>query len=538
MENTQHDSGEVQKPMGRKKFLTMAAAAGGAAAYFGSASKAEAATYTGPNTFTGVSTFTGQVVFAASSGAPGGPWLDATAYGASPSNTPTANTTALNNWLAACKAQQLPGFLPGGTYQINGTLTVPGWSGWQLKGVGAGPTSGFQSSNISWAGASGGTMFEINSWWFGSMEGIILDGKNLAAIGLDYNATSGISATAYNTITKCSFQNCTSKGVRIGYNHVQADETEWYSCYFANNPVGVSIEDANAVEHTFFGCAFNDCSTAAISAVEAGNGGHFNLFGCRFGLNGIDIKPYPARQCIISGCNSEGSAMFLYAGSSGNQGSPCSVISCNVNGLSSNPAVVITWARSDPLNLIGFSANNSAVTPTIVIDQYYRTTVTAIGCSFPNGNPWVTSAHNNQYGGFVTTMGCNYSSSSATQVGGGNGELPIGSQTAPLILTTSVITTANSWSAGLAWVAIAPTTLAAGVNTFYLLSQQCVGTCGVEIVRILLPGAITAPFMITGLDNNASTPGSAKISIVMAAAVTLTTDLIFAVRFVNEPVSY
>ncbi len=64
--------------------------------------------------------------------------------------------------------------------------------------------------------------------------------------------------------------------MRIGYNHFQTDGTEWYSCTFSVSPVGVSIEDANAVEHTFY----SGCTTAGISAVEEGDGGHFNLFAC------------------------------------------------------------------------------------------------------------------------------------------------------------------------------------------------------------------------------------------------------------------
>ena len=489
-------------------------------------------------------------------------WLNAKDFGAKGDNI-ADDTAALQAWLDACKASKLPGYLPVGSYKVTNTLKFTEVIGWRLSGAtGYGPNPGYTNSFITWGGAAGGTVFLLQGARNGVWEDIGIEGSNgtnSAGIGLDYDALPGHNVSTMNRIIGLTVNNCTNKGVRIAHGNFQVDGTEWTSCLFQVNGVGVSIEDANAVEHMFYSCNFSLSSVAGISAVELGGdhtntGGHFMLYGCKFGGNKIDIKPYAARQQIASGCTSEWSETFLFAGTSSSQASPYVVEGCSVSGVglagaASASGITIQWNRSAPLILIGFSVRKGFATdPTLKISfqNPARTTITAINCSFPNGNPWspVSGQSGNEYGGFVTTFGCTYTDSSAVsqggQVGGGNGELPIGSQAAPLTLTTSPTATAMARSAGIAWVKIpSGTALVAGLNTFYVGSDHCWGNAGVEISRIAKLGGLTTQLLgITGADNNSATAKTAQIVVRTSAAFTLTSDLVFSVRFVSEPVSY
>lgn len=459
------------------------------------------------------------------------------------------DSDSLQAWLDACKAQKLPGFLPIGTYIVKKTLTfTDGIIGWRLSGAkGYGPGAGYGNSYLKWGGATGGTVLLFQNVRNGALENIGIDGSNSAAIGFDYDAVSGKPPSTQNRIIGLTVTQCTDKAVRIGHSNFQTDGTDWTSCLFQYSNVGVSIEDANAVEHFFSGSSFV-LNNIGISAVEPGvdhtnTGGHFILVGCKFGSQKVvDIKPYSARQQLCSGCSSEMSAQFLFAGTSGAQGSPYVVEGCSVNGVNSNSGIAIQWNRSDPLILIGCSFNKGVNPgngiPKISFQSPSRTTITAINCAFLYGNPWTGT--NSEYGGFVTTYGCTYAFSSATQVGGGNGELPIGSQSAPLTLTSNAGSTGMARSAGIAWVKVpSGTSLSAGVNTFYVGSDHCWGNARVEITYTPQLGGLTTQLMsIVGGDNNSSTAKTAKIIVLTSAAFKLTSDLVFAVRFVSEPVSY
>jgi len=461
------------------------------------------------------------------------------------------DTVALQNWLDACKAQNKPGYLPSGNYKISNTLQLVGStgviSGWKITGAGSG--GGGAHSYIFWAGNAGGTMLLLQGTCFGELAGIWLDGRNLAAFGLDYDAIPGVCMTSRNVFRNFGVNNCTDRGVRIAKSHYETDQTSWYDCYFNGNNIAVSIEDANAVWHSFYNvyCANNGIG---ITATYAGNGGQFNVFAGRFGNQTVcDLQVYPSRACVLSGCQSERSTKFLSGSLSCSTLSHSTVLlGCTVNCLSdSSDGIGISWYSPCTLVIQGGEYHSKFGTTNVnpfminVGNGGYSGTVIADGVNFRDGNPWNYNSLNRQYAKIIQ-RGCTYAVAAAdnSYLPSTDGPLPYKTPATAGTLTTSAGTTFQTYGVPAAWVKIpSGTALAAGVNLFYIKNKNCNGLAVVMIRAIQsMGGGDSAILGIYGYDNNASSAGTAAIVVRCASAFTLTSDMVFSVLFSPEPVTY
>lgn len=453
------------------------------------------------------------------------------------------DTAALQAWLDACKAGRR-GFLPAGTYKITETLTFEQTMAWSLRGEAMGPSATGAATTLLWAGDTGGTMLLIQGCREGVLSDILLDGAKKAAIGLDYDAVSGGIVSSNNTIQRLRVYRCVDKAVRVAASHFQVDGTGWRDCGFyqggtdSASGIGVSIEDANAVEHEFFNCSFSALSIG-ITAVDGGNGGHFTLNGCRFGANGTDIKPYSARSAAFVNCVSENSGYFLYSGASSAAASPTSLVGCAVNQTSRTDGTGVYWAAGSPLTMVGCTFVGTPAKPYKFQTQNPKTVITMIGCCFPNGNPFTGKA--DEYGPTYHLIGCMFATATTTGLPFTSGPLALGSAASPaLTLGTDAATAGTARAAGMAWCKIASgTDLTAGANAFYVLSNLVGGLCAVRVPYITsYGGAETVLLGIEGADDNATTATAAKVIVRVSSDFTLTSDLIFAVRFDNLQVTY
>jgi hypothetical protein len=203
----------------------------------------------------------------------------------------------------------------------------------------------------------------------------------------------------------------------------------------------------------------------------------------------------------------------------------------------------IVWPSGGPLNIIGGFYKSGQTIPFKITSgtsgNGTQSTITTIGVSFCDtvGAPWTGQSA----GTFITNIGTSYQNAGVTNLISGTGEVPIGSPASPLGAVNAVAASApNANYAGVAWVRLpSGTALVTGANTFYLKSRHCNGFGAVEITRIAsMGGADSVLLGISGSDDNATNALTAKLNIRVSSNVTLSSDLVFAVRFVREPVTF
>lgn len=554
----------MERTMDRKTFLSAAIMGGAAAvalrpreakasdalpAHLDSSPSAPYQTFQEPNVFNK------EVMFK------GGPWLDAKAYGAKGDNV-TDDTAALQAWLDDCKLKNKSGYLPNGNYKITSTLSLTGGTtvfGWRIFGesmtmIGSGGT------RIFWAGAAGGTMLLLQGVSTGTMSFLTLDGMDLAGVGLDLDAVTGTFST-WNEFQRCCFMNCKEAGVTIGKSHVQTDQTNWIDCAFylcrsANPQVagsgtscGVKILDANSLWNQFRGCAWQRCDIG-ISSVETGsNGGHFGLTGCKFnGQSVVDIKPHSVRGCSISDTQSEWSYRFLVGAGGSSADGVVTLNGCSVTVVDAPDGKGIIWNRPSPLVILGGSYGSIVRgRPKFLVqvgNQVSKGTCIAKGALFIDGNPWAAAA--NLQLAHIDAEGCVYGytvgdagTGTLDVVPANDGAVPYRTPSTPITLHATAADAVQTFWADVVWVNIpSGTALMAGATVFYLKNRNCNGYTRPQLETLHSVGGADAVFLgVHGIDDDAVNPNIAKIFVRCASAVTLTSDMVFALRFRNEPVA-
>jgi hypothetical protein len=467
------------------------------------------------------------------------------------------DTTGLQAWLDAIKSQKRPGYLPAGNYKITATLSLTQLIGCRIYGDSTSVHSNRNGSRIVWAGAAGGTMFLYQGVRNGMLSGFELDGAGIAGIGLDFDAVSGGFAAVYNQFIKMEFGRCTVAGVNIAKSNFQLDESTFIDCMFmacnssatpvmgAGTACGVSIHDANSVWHQFRTCAWSGCDIG-ISSVQSGTGGHFGINGGRFGGNYVcDIKPFNARTCAIVDTHSEMSYQFLAdAGVGSTANAPVSLIGCSINGIREPNGVGIRWNRPVPLILIGcdFASQVSGKPFQIQVGHNgSRGTCIAKGCVFMEGNPFGGTTY-----AYISAEGCVYANSlpygnPSTIVPANTGDVPRGTPAVPAgTLNAAPGSAPQTDYSNVVWVKVATgTALTGGANVFYLKNLNCNGNARPQLETLHgTGGSDTVLLGIHGTDDNATNPNTARIVVRCTGAFTLTSDLVFALRLRNEPVTY
>jgi len=273
------------------------------------------------------------------SGAPGSGWIDVTQdpYDADPTGQ-SDSTAAIQAALTAVPATGAVVYLPVGTYQISGALTVSSYT--TIQGDGDGATIIKQTSTTS-HGLLAVDAQHINVadvWLYGPSSG----SGNGIHLGLNANPNF-----PYTSVRRVTLSHWGSHGVYVntpivsefervvsalnggdGFHPsapVACTSLRFSSCY-ANSNAGTGYFLVNAQYSVLEGCAADS------------NGNGYHLAGCH--------------SVTINGCGAEGTTTdsFIFQGGSGNSVVGCWVYNNNATG-------IVVGAAESNLTLIGCTKN-------------------------------------------------------------------------------------------------------------------------------------------------------------------------------------
>lgn len=206
-------------------------------------------------------------------------------------------------------------YFPIGTYKVTSTLLyegVPAW-GIRLLGEQSVPAGSYGSSQLIWAGASGGTLIHTYGLLNSDVENITFAGGGLAKYCFHLDSTSFADAgpgCSNVVFRRCTFQywleNTTSAGLMLGHTTSpeiteQVDNIRFYNCFFAGNAVlgnGSCVrkdKGGNVKDHYFNGCMFtyadyglnfSDASSTLVAVHCTSGGLRVCDFNFRSGLGG------------------------------------------------------------------------------------------------------------------------------------------------------------------------------------------------------------------------------------------------------------
>lgn len=165
-------------------------------------------------------------------------------------------------------------YLPPGNYRITRTLALTERAGGMIVGHGA-------ATVLRWDGESGSRMFWSNGATRHSYIGMVWDGGNKAAVGIDHDSKNYYETRVLHE--QMEFRNSTVAGIRVGHDQTLASAEMLFSdLKFVHNKNGALFQAWNDYNNVFDGCQFEDnevgiraeratssCATRASSA--AGN---------------------------------------------------------------------------------------------------------------------------------------------------------------------------------------------------------------------------------------------------------------------------
>jgi len=192
-------------------------------------------------------------------------------------------------------------YFPAGTYKITSTLT--GTALYNVQIIGADPAT----TQISWAGASGGTMWLTNGYRFNREARITWNGNNVAGTIAYHQESTNYGTT--NEFNDEVFENGTY-GFRIGDNASNADDTVTIlRCKFLNlTTAGVSLESNNAVSIWVWDSLFQNDGIGLTNQL----GGAYQVLYDIFLNNTTDILDVNGDFLIVQGNYSSGSGQFYH----------------------------------------------------------------------------------------------------------------------------------------------------------------------------------------------------------------------------------
>lgn len=456
------------------------------------------------------------------------------------------DTVGLQSFFDDLKAQKRVGVLPEGIINVSGLVSFTQINGWRISGQAPGLLDTGPRTVIRWTGAAGGTMLLLQGVRNGVMENVVIDGAGIAAIGLDYDAVSGGVVSTMNRFESVYVERCTGRGVPIGKSNFQTDQTDWYSCVFRANGEGVSIEDANAVWHNFYGCEWHN-NDIGITAAARGTGGHYDLHGGRFtGQKIHDAQVFPGRATVFTGVKSEGSHRFLEGPVSSSASAwPVTLLGCDVNGITAADQQGIRWQSVSPLLIRGgrYRSGQTNLPFKVRAPSSGGTligTIDARGVAFPEGNPWNVPGN---VGTIIRAEHCTYIDTATTDsIPSVSGYLPRLTPAGASTLTTDPTTAPSSEKATRHWVHIpSATAFAAGENHYFVKSSLCKGKTAVSIVAWHRHGGTAAADKLLGVtayDDHAVNANTARLIFRSSAAFTSNDKIIVCVQYEPEPVTY
>ncbi len=225
---------------------------------------------------------------------------------------------ALNRLDDDCPGQTRTVYFPPGTYRITKTLTLTKKQGVLLVGHG-------RTTRIVWNGPLNGTMFWSNGVLATRYLGLIWDGANRAAVGVDH-----ASKSYYETRVRHqdeAFVNFRSAGIRVGYNQVTPTaEMMFRNCLFQGCNNGVAFLQWNDYNNDFEGCDFRDCGIAINCQI-----GEVFVRDSHFERSTVEDIYLNSHAHSVRRCTSVGSRQFLNVPLAGGP-NVIAVQDCHVDG--------------------------------------------------------------------------------------------------------------------------------------------------------------------------------------------------------------
>jgi Pectate lyase superfamily protein len=197
------------------------------------------------------------------------------------------DTNNIQSALSAAQNNSAVVYFPAGTYKITSTLAINNTTGIGMVGHSSADTT------LKWAGASGGTMFDVSGWNEGAVERLTFDGNNIAAF-LHYSVSNTQSSSGVFYLDNV-FQNA-QYGMLLGSGTTDDAERFILRNTFQNlSTAAISAQSNNALDIWPFYSIFNNNAIG----VEGTTGNSFCIF-CNFSANAIDIHGGGGVQGTVS----------------------------------------------------------------------------------------------------------------------------------------------------------------------------------------------------------------------------------------------
>ena len=142
------------------------------------------------------------------------------------------------------------------------------------------------TTKIIWAGATGGTMFQVHGTAYSRFNRLTWDGKSVASIGIDQSresASQGYFDTG-NEYADDEFKNV-GIGIRGGHFGHGFAETAIMRCKFTRNTIaGITLGNFNALDIWVWQSVFENCAIGITNLYDSTivGGGNFKVYGSIF----------------------------------------------------------------------------------------------------------------------------------------------------------------------------------------------------------------------------------------------------------------
>jgi hypothetical protein len=264
-------------------------------------------------------------------------------------------------------------FPPGCHVKLARTWVVKNLAGFSIRGTsGAGAAGyyGFQIPTITWIGATGGTMIDMEYVDGFVVESLAIDGNGIAAVGINVDKTG--AGGAVNT-TDGIFRRLYVHGNASG----RTANANWEGIVFSNVS-GQNVEDMRVFDSTMY------CGPSSSSGVAG------IVIGASFNAKNFQFIHNEIHQCAIGVWQKNGAMDLEYSELGGNDldirvddwSDPNEVISHNLSESDTKGARFLNISGPAPAHPIEISGNNIPLNDTCAMN------ISNASVKVPVGNTW------------------------------------------------------------------------------------------------------------------------------------------------------